>query len=373
MLFIADYNSQFTRALLNKLTDVSHEYDFSVISGTKYYQDGKLIYQGNHAKNKLAKLNEVNKLIKMVNFQAIDIVHIHFLSPINVLYQRLLKGRKVIITFWGSDMYRIPNQSSMNKFMQRNVLKHADVITVVNKKMIKKFHETFGFEDKPIFVTKFPVLADLQLIDNLDQEAVESFKRKYHIYKNDIVLTLGYSADPRKNHEYMIDEVLELSRKFKNIFAFLPMTYGDAQHREKIKKYCEEAFQKYNVRYTVLENFMSDQEIALLRKVTDIMVNVQDTDALSASMEESLYAGSIVINGAWLDYNELLEDGAYYETIPELKPGILASKLEYVIKNLIDLKQKSKVNREIIAKRNDWNEAAQNFITLYNKLLEDKL
>jgi hypothetical protein len=31
---------------------------------------------------------------------------------------------------------------------------------------------------------------------------------------------------------------------------------------------------------------MNDQEVAILRKITDIMVNVQDTDAFSASMQE---------------------------------------------------------------------------------------
>jgi len=372
-LFLAEYNSQFTRNLLDKLTNASQGYEYAVLSGRNYYKDGNLVYQGNNKSNKLAKLIEARRLLNKVNVQTFDIVHIHFLSPIYLFYRNIFKARKVVVTFWGSDLYRIPKESKLRKFMQRDVIKHADAITVVNKKMIRDFQETFGFEDKTIFVTKLPVLVDLQIIDTLDQQAIELFRERYRIQRDDIILTLGYSADPRKNHEYMINEVLELNRNIKNIFVFLPMTYGNKEYREKIKKYCEETFQKHGVKYAVLENFMSDQEVAILRKTTDIMVNVQDTDALSASMEESLYAGSIVINGAWLNYDELLEDGAYYETIPELKPGILASKLEYVIRNLPDLKSKARINREIIAKRNDWSEATQNFITLYDKLLEDKI
>ncbi|HPT59787.1 MAG TPA: glycosyltransferase family 4 protein [Fervidobacterium sp.] len=373
VLFLAEYNSQFTRNLLDKLTNASQEYEYAVLSGRNYYKDGNLIYQENNKSNKPAKLIEAWRLLNKVNVQTFDVVHIHFLSPIYLFYRKIFKARKVVVTFWGSDLYRIPKESKLRKFMQRDVLKHADAITVVNKKMIRDFQETFGFKDKPIFVTKLPVLVDLQTIDTLDQQTIELFRERYQIQKDDIILTLGYSADPRKNHEYMINEVLELNKNIKNIFVFLPMTYGNKEYREKIKKYCEETFQKHGVKYAVLENFMSDQEVAILRKITDVMVNVQDTDALSASMEESLYAGSIVINGAWLNYDELLEDGAYYETIPELKPGILASKLEYVIRNLPDLKSKARINREIIAKRNDWNEATQNFITLYNKLLEDKI
>ena len=373
VLVLIDYDNNLTTTLFDRLKNVSQEYEYAFLSGKNYYKDGNLVYQGNNKSNKLARIIETLRLLNKVDVQTFDIVHIHFLWPTYLFYRRIFKGRKVVVTFWGSDLYRIPKGSKLRKFMQRGILKHADAITVVSKKMIRDFQETFGFEDKPIFVTKLPVLVDLQIIDTLDQQAIELFKERYQIQRDDIILTLGYSADPRKNHEYMINEVLELNKNIKNIFAFLPMTYGNKEHREKIKKYCEETFQKHGVKYAVLENFMSDQEVAILRKTTDIMVNVQDTDALSASMEESLYAGSIVINGAWLNYDELLEDGAYYETIPELKPGILASKLEYVIRNLPDLKSKARINREIIAKRNDWSEATQNFITLYDKLLEDKI
>jgi len=373
VLFLAEYNSQFTRNLLDKLTNASQGYEYAVLSGRNYYKDGNLAYQGNNKSNKLARFIENQRLLNKVNVQTFDIVHIHFLSPTYLFYRKIFKARKVIVTFWGSDLYRIPKESRLRKFMQREILKHADAITVVDKKMIKYFHETYGFENKPIFVTDLPCLLDFQIIDTLDQQAIELFKERYQIQRDDIILTLGYSADPHKNHEYMINEVLELSKNIKNIFAFLPMTYGDAQHREKIKKYCEEAFQKHGVKYAVLENFMSDQEVAILRKITDVMVNVQDTDALCASMQEGLYAGSIVINGAWLNYDELLENGAYYETISEIKPGALSSKLEYVIEHLADLKERTRINKQIIAERNDWNKARQNFITLYNKLLEDKI
>jgi len=373
VLVLADYDDELTKSLLDKLAKASREYEYAVLSGKNYYKDGNLVYQGNHKSNKLARLIETWRLLKKVNIQTFDIVHIHFLSPMYLFYRKIFRARKMVVTFWGSDLYRIPKESKLRKFMQRGILKHADAITVVSKKMIRDFQKTFGFRDKPIFVTKLTGLLDLQTIDTLGQQAIELFKERYQIQRDDIILTLGYSADPRKNHEYMINEVLELNKNIKNIFVFLPMTYGNKEHREKIKKYCEETFQKHGVKYAVLENFMSDQEVAILRKITDVMVNVQDTDALCASMQESLYAGSIVINGAWLNYGELLEDGAYYETIPELKPGILASKLEYVIKNLTDLKNKTTINREIIAKRNDWNEVTQNFITLYNKLLEDKI
>jgi len=147
------------------------------------------------------------------------------------------------------------------------------------------------------------------------------------------------------------------------------MTYGNNEHREKIKKYCQEILQKNNIRYVILQDYMNDQEVAILRKITDIMVNVQDTDAFSASMQESLYAGGIVINGSWLNYDELSKKGAYYETISELKPGALSSKIEYIIDNLKELKEKAKINKEIIRNINDFD-MREEWVKVYNKVLE---
>jgi hypothetical protein len=65
----------------------------------------------------------------------------------------------------------------------------------------------------------------------------------------------------------------------------------------------------------------------------------------------------------------LSKKGAYYETISELKPGALSSKIEYIIDNLKELKEKAKINKEIIRNINDFD-MREEWVKVYNKVLE---
>lgn len=369
ILFLADHTSIYTKNLLSILKKKYNEEDFSVLSHGIYFKNEEKIFERRNPKNRLLKLIEIKKTVKKIKARNILMIHIHFLSPHYFFYRKIFKNTKVIITFWGSDLYRVPKKSKINKFLQKQIIKKADIVTVAREKMIADFHKIFGFENKPIYLTRFPVPIDFRLIDSIKEQELQLFRKKYDIKDNDFILTLGYSSDPGKNHEYMIDEIVKVNQKFKNLFIFLPMTYGNFEHREKIKKYCEENLIKNNIQYVILENYMDKQEVAILRKVTDIMINVQNTDALSASMLESLYAENIVINGSWLNYDELVEKGVYFETIPELKPGVLSSKVEYILNNYNLLKEKTKVNKEIIYRMNNLDDIIEEWEKVYNMVL----
>lgn len=371
ILFLADHTSNSTESLLNILKKVYNEVDFCVLSHGIYFKNEEKIFERRNHKNRLLKLIETKKMVKKIKTRNIFMIHIHFLSPYYFFYRNIFKNTKVIITFWGSDLYRVPQKSKINKFLQKQIIKKADIVTVSRGKMIADFHKIFGFENKPIYVTRFPDPIDLNLIDSIKEQELQLFRKKYCIKDNNFILTLGYSSDPGKNHKYMIDEIVKLNQKFKNLFIIIPMTYGSSEHREKIKIYCKENLQKKNVQYVILENYMTDQEVAILRKITDIMINVQNTDALTAAMQEALYAGNIVVNGSWLNYNELVENGVYFETIPEIRPGVLSSKIEYILNNYNMLKEKTKVNKEIIYRLNNLDDIIEDWVKVYNMVLED--
>lgn len=370
ILFLADHTSIYTRNLLSMLKKKYNEEDLSMLSHGIYFKNGEKIFERRNHKNKLLKVLEIKKMVKKIKRRNILMVHLHFLSPHYFFYRKIFKNAKVIITFWGSDLYRVPQKSKINKFLQKQIIKKADIVTVAREKMIADFHKIFGFENKPIYVTRFPGGVDLKVIDSIKEQEPQLFRKKYGVKDNDFILTLGYSSDPSKNHEYMIDEIVKLNQKFENLFIIIPMTYGNSEHREKIKIYCKKNFQKKNVQYVILENYMTDQEVAILKKITDVMINVQNTDALSASMMEALYAGNIVINGAWLDYDELVENGVYFETISDLKPGVLSSKIEYILNNYNMLKDKTKVNKEIIYRMNNLDDIIKDWMKVYNMVLE---
>jgi hypothetical protein len=49
---------------------------------------------------------------------------------------------------------------------------------------------------------------------------------------------------------------------------------------------------------------MYSEDVARLCLSTDILIHAQVTDAFSATVQEFLYGGSLLINGGWLDYSD---------------------------------------------------------------------
>ena len=95
------------------------------------------------------------------------------------------------------------------------------------------------------------------------------------------------------------------------------------------------------------------------------MINVQTTDQFSGSMQETVFAGNVLINGAWLPYNTFKKEGAFFLEVNDLTE--LSEKIEYTIDNCEKLKLKTKINRDIIWKLSSWENNSKDWYNLYKK------
>ena len=64
---------------------------------------------------------------------------------------------------------------------------------------------------------------------------------------------------------------------------------------------------------------MPPNETAMFRKACDALIQVQDTDVLSGSMLEHLYAGNAVVTGDWLPYGKLIAFGVLCRSLWTVK------------------------------------------------------
>jgi hypothetical protein len=82
--------------------------------------------------------------------------------------------------------------------------------------------------------------------------------------------------------------------------------------------------------YRVLDTALSDREVAMLRCATDILIHVPISDVFSAAMLETLYAGGLLITGAWLPYSELRHAHVSFDAIATLDdlPGAVTVALD---------------------------------------------
>ena len=313
------------------------------------------------------KINQIfyYKVIKDIIKQLdnYDVINIHYLNPIYRFFVNELRGKtsKLYVTMWGSDFYRV-NDRTKNKL--KRVFNSCDLITFTNDSMKNDFLNYYEDYHQKVKVCRF----GLEVLDFIDEvktnkklkEYKKKFFSKYDIDSQKMIIACGYNSGPGQQHEKIIDSIKLISNeKLEDVIFLFPMAYGDEENRKKI----ELLLQNCEFNYKVLTDYLEGNEIALLREISDIMINIQTTDQFSGSMQETLYAGNILINGGWLPYDTFKKEGAFFLEVNDLTE--LAEKLEYCIDNCEDLKSKTKNNRDIIWNLSSWQNNSKDWYNLY--------
>lgn len=283
------------------------------------------------------KIREIVKKYDLINIQGINNFCINFFGI----------GKPIISSFWGSEIWE--EQKIYTKLIQHRILKQSVLITVINEKMKEKVLEKFGLEfQHKIRIVKYFML-ETEKLDSINNNEIKEFKNKFGIPLNSTIITVSYSSAPRHRQ----DKILEILEKFdekiihkENIHFIFPMTYGSKEWLELIRK---KIFNhKLRHKITLLDQYLSEKDIAILRKITDVFINLPTQDSFSATMMEHLYAGSVVITGSWLPYDELFNSGAKILKITDSNLKGLNEILLDVINNLSIYKKEYIKNKEII-------------------------
>lgn len=336
----------------------------------KYFNNVYEIFKSNNKIiNRIPKIRGIlqiksiaNQINKLDNY---DICHIHFLNKDYgfLTPQITSKCRKLVISIWGSDFYR---SKWWEKKIQHRIIKCAHKITFTNKKTLEEFDKDFKETNDKYKIVRFG-LAPLKILKNIENISKEECKASFNIPIGALVVTCGYNARKIYQHIEIIKSIEKIKYKLpSNVFFLFPFTYGlNNEYYTKVKKYLIDAV----LPFKILTDFLSDYEVAKLRKASDIMINVPKSDQLSGSMQESLYAENIVITGSWLPYNTFYENGIFMLKVNDLND--IGNKLIYVYQNIDNLRFKNIKNKNKIWELSSWDKNIDNWIQTYIELLQN--
>lgn len=289
-----------------------------------------------------------------------DIIHFHFIGADSyylVKYFRKNRTSKIILSIWGSDMYRV-NWVDAKGFVE--TCKDADVLTFTNQKSIDYFKTKYNWGENNLKLCRFG-LAPLENLKSLTQSR-EECKRFLDWNTKKRAITIGYNMAPAQQH-------FEILRQFENegikrmadsIQLILPITYGGTQ---EYKNQLVQRLTQLPYEYKIYDTFLTDEQVAYLRKASDIMIQLQLTDQFSGSMLEHLFTCNVVITGSWLPYDTIKEHGAWFIEIDKLDE--LINVIQEIIKNFETIELKTKKNPPIIAKLGSWDKNIQDWLNLY--------
>lgn len=302
--------------------------------------------------------------LALLRYGPFDVRHVHYVSPhsAQLALTNLRRSGRLVASFWGSDLLRSSEERLRSL---APLLSKADVVTASTDPMLKSLAEVFGSWVSPKLTKVHFGVPGLQCIKEVVSEEGRAGSRKaLSIPEGRITLTVGYNGRVAQQHLRVMEEVSGLSAALlARVHLLLPFTYGvqSSAYRREV----EQVASRLGVGFTIFDDYMDCWEQARLALSTDIYINAQTTDMFSASMQEFLYAGSVMLKGGWLDYPELDRMGSFYltfSTFPQLREV-----LNEAIDGFEQLRLTSAQCNQKIADYTSWGAVADSWMALYQE------
>lgn len=293
-----------------------------------------------------------------------DIAHIHYASRLNAFLIPFLKHRgcKTLITYWGSDLLRKGKRyvKSLKRF-----LAYTDIITFNTKESVKIFNKIFHnkFAEK-VYNVKFGSTLFELIDENKISESPQEAGKNIQLPQNKMIIVCGHTRSKEHRQLEVLKQINRMDTEIlKNLCIVFPMTYG--QSDEVYEKELADYSKHVPCKVRFYREYMSEEDIARLRRSADIFIHAQTSDAFSATLQEFLYAGAVVLNGSWLKYPDLMEAGVKYFEFDGLEQ--LPDKLQALISGFGEIKDTMRSNRDKIRRLASWEVVAGQWIKLYQQ------
>lgn len=359
------YIMQYIENVLKPLGfDVFMQFDYSELSDevrhfyTEYKINQILFFKNNDKKIFLFPF--IGKWIKrFYNFKILnryapyDFIHVQY-----VTFERLMKNliikksvqTKLFASFWGSDLLRVSDRTLL---LEKIFLRNYNYITADSYSMVERYNKFFGNTKNKLDIVYYGV----SLIPYIDRWLSEKKQciNDLSIPKDKIVISVGYNGRPQQQHDKVIN-VLNVLENKKDYFLLIQSSYGneDVVYKQKLKTILDNS----GFQYKIISNYLTMDELAKLRVITDIFINAQTTDAFCNSIKEYMYSKTQIINASWLHYPEIdtlqlkINEFSNFDQIPSLlEKQVNEEELEW--------------NREIIGKNSSWETCRQRWAKIY--------
>lgn len=299
-----------------------------------------------------------------------DIIHLHVPRHRYTLFLKYLKKNyQVIISYWGSDIFRIDNL--LDHSIQDSTLGTARFITTTTPEMEFAVLSRYGFHlssrmRRARFIhddTYYKIVDDLTVIET--NKWKQEYKKSLNIDNNKIIILFGHNAHRENNHLEFLKTLQDLPQHVVSKYHIIfPLTYG-ANEKNYIS-HMESTAATVSTSFTFLREFLNWRDLAKLKIISDVYIHCPTTDGLSAFLTEFFYTNNLAIVGGWLPYNTFRNYGINYTTVndfKELKEVILD------LKGLVNktLKVRAK-NRNIIRENFEIKKITNEWVNIFCEL-----
>lgn len=360
-IWIKEYVNNIHYAFGNKvyLTDY---YGLSP-SEKQYYESlGAIILDVHHPNKAIRMVKCCFVLLRFAKQNAGQIDLLDIQSPPHSIQSMILSKlinilkTKTITTFWGSDILRLTYTEAQYLI---TILDKSDCINIGTKQMQQAFNQFFGekYNNKCV-----RVLFGSPAIDYIRKckESSETCKDLLGLDSSKITLAIGYNGNKEQQHLKVIEALANISKEEKKALQIIIHTSGSID--EEYLNTIVNAMINSDICYKVLNDSYDLETIARLRIATDIIIHAQITDGFSGSIRESVFAGAVLMNPSWINYDRFDNDGVDYikyssfEEIPQAVEKLLSGRIAINTEN----------NKNLVYKEYSWEAVREKWAEIFD-------
>lgn len=291
-----------------------------------------------------------------------DVINVQYVTDLSSLLAVALKRKetKLIYSYWGSDLLRV-RKVFLLRIKSR--IKKGDWVTFDNIDLQDKFNEVYGKSYTGRMECAYFGVQTLDDIETVNKScSKQQIKEEWKVPQDKICIAVGYNGIIQQQHLKVLESISRMSKADQDkIFLVVQMTYGGT---EMYKASVIEKLKALGLPYKVFLDYLSGEEVAKIRLITDIYINAQTTDAFSGSVCENLYCGNLLVNADWLNYKELVQHNLKFISFMDFEN--LTQVLEECLKGTLQIDISE--NKEKIASLRLWEECEKRWYQiLYEK------
>jgi L-malate glycosyltransferase len=299
---------------------------------------------------KLSYLPAVLALRKILAELKPDILHAHFVSSYGFV-GALANYHPFFVSVWGTDIYKFPKRSSLNRRIVEFTLGKAEVVCSTSKTMAL---ETAKYTNKNIKVTPFGV--DLSL-----------FSSKQHVNKGKLVVGIAKGLDDIYGFRDLFRAFAILKPKFESLELHI---LGDGPMRGDYEELTRELEIVDKVQFIGrVPNTMVPQYM----KEMDIVAMPSYEDSFGVTAVEAMACGIPVVVSDVDGLKEVVLENETGLIVPRGNPEELAQALGRLLK---DEELRLKMGRrgiEHVRQNYDWNDNADYMVKLYKDTIGTRM
>lgn len=310
-----------------------------------------------HFINFLPALFQTKKILKKIDFEIL-----HSISVAGEGWLAGLSGfHPLILTAAGTDVLTAPKESRLYKMLNSYVLKKADLITC-DGEHTKEAMINLGAYPEKIKIIRFGV--DIQKFK--PQKMDDKFKESLFGGNFKIVI----STKPLRSECDVETLVKAVPMILKEISEVRFVIAGEGEQKDYLMNLAKSLKIFEKIKFV---GWISNDELPLYLNLADLFVSTSLVDSgLATSAAEAMACGVPLVVSDFGDNKTWIEEGKNGCIFPLKDSEILAKKIIYLLRHP-ELKEKfSKINRELIKERKNYDKEMAKMENLYQELIRIK-